>query len=112
MLIDQNVTYLVVLLALITVLFLLRFLVRKYAKGKIALIMLVVEKKLSTFAAEKASSKEKRLAAERMIVEKFYPLLPAWARLFISVDWLVKQIDILYTEMLDYLDDGENNDSV
>ncbi|WP_418368882.1 hypothetical protein [Tepidibacillus sp. LV47] len=109
---NSTVTYYVITLALTAVLFLLRFIIRKYAKGKIALIMLGVEKKLSTWAAKKASSKEKRLAAERMIVEKFYPLLPAWIRLFVSVDWLVKQIDVLYVEMLDYLDDGKNNSSI
>jgi len=103
MIIDENVTYYVVLLALIVVLFLLRLSAQKYARGEVVKIMLSVEKRLSTWLIEKASGSEKRAAAERVIVEKFYPLLPAWMKLFITKNWLIKQIDSLYKEMLDYL---------
>ncbi len=109
---DQNIVYSIIVLALFLVLFLFRYF-RQYAKGQIALIMLNVEKRLSTWAKEKAvTGKEKRLQAEKLIITKFYPMLPSWAKLFITEEWLFKQIDMLYTEMLDYLDDGELNNSL
>jgi len=110
---DLNIVYSIVVLALFAVLFLLRWGVRKYTEGQVSLIMLNVEKVLSTWAKEKAKSgKEKRLAAQRLIISKLYPALPAWVKLFVSDEWLIEQIDKLYVNMLDYLDDGELNDSI
>lgn len=113
MMYDENIMYFVVALALFVVLFLLRLAAREWAKGQVSVIMLNVEKKLSTWAKDKAAEgKEMRLAAEKLIITKLYPMLPSWIKLFITQEWLFDQIDKLYSEMLDYLDDGELNDSI
>lgn len=110
---DENLIYFIVVLALFAVLFFVRLAAREWASGKVSLIMLSTEKKLSKWARDKATSgKEKRIEAERLIIEKFYPMVPQWLRLFITEEWLIAQIDKLYTEMLDYFDDGKLNDSI
>ncbi len=111
--IDPKVLFYVGILVLFAVLFLLRIFIRLYAKGKIGLIMLKAEKNLLAWAKERAATgREKRIEAERIIVTKFYPLLPKWSHIFISEDWLISMIDKLYVEMFDAFDDGELNNSI
>lgn len=90
----------------------LRWGAKHYANTQVALAMLAVEKKLSTWAKEQASEgAEKRKAAVYVITDRVYPFLPPIAKLFVSRDMLVAAIDKLYGQMLDYLDDNEINGS-
>jgi hypothetical protein len=83
----------------------LRWGAKHYANTQVSLAMLSVEKKLSTWAKEKASEgADKRQAAVWLISDRVYPLLPPIVKLFVSRDMLVTAIDKLYGQMLDYLD--------
>ncbi|MGD9678446.1 MAG: hypothetical protein AB7V16_08895 [Vulcanibacillus sp.] len=110
---DMNLIYFLGVLSLFLVVFLIRLAIRYWASGQVATIMLGVEKKLSTWAKEKAAEgKDKRAEAERIIVNKFYCVLPSWIKPFITEQWLIDQIEKIYVVMLDYLDDSELNKSV
>ena len=110
---NEAVSYTLVVVAVILLVFALRAGAKHYANTKLALLMLSVEKKLTTWAQEQsASGEDKRKHTVEMIAERVYPLIPFWAKVFITTDFLEKQIDRLYIEMLDYLDDGVSNDSV
>lgn len=113
MIYDETLLSFIIVSALVALLFLLRLAAREWASGKVSTIMLNVEKKFSTWVTEKAiTGKEKRIHAERIIITKLYPMVPAWIKLFITEEWLIDQIDKLYIEMLDYFDDGELNHSI
>ena len=106
------VQYILVILVVLLGATALRFAAVRYANSKVSLVMLAVEKKLSTWATQQASSGYKRREAIELVSNKVYPLLPVWVKLFITKEQAVVRIDYLYSEMLDILDDGKNNNSI
>jgi uncharacterized ion transporter superfamily protein YfcC len=105
--------YTIIVVLLFAVGFVLRYAATFHADSKLSLLMLAVEKQLSTWAKDQASSGlDKRNAAIKLIADRVYPSLPIWAKMFISEDQLVIRINSLYGEMLDYLDDGKMNNTI
>jgi hypothetical protein len=105
--------YTIIVVLLFAVGFVLRYAAKYHADSKLSLLMLAVEKQLSTWAKDQAASgSDKRNTAIKLIADKVYPALPVWAKMFITEDELVIRINSLYGEMLDYLDDGKVNQSI
>ena len=110
---DDNVLTVLAVVLVFAVGFALRFGAKYYANTKVALVMLKVEKELSTWAKEQAATgREKREAAISFITNKVYPFMPPIVKLFVSQQLLEASIDKLYGEMLDFFDDGSFNNSI
>lgn len=106
------VVFVIVIVSVLLLATAIRYLASKYAGTKVALVMLAVEKKLATWAVEQATSGEKHKEAIAIIADRVYPMLPFWVRMFITKEQAIAQIDRLYSEMLDFLDDGKINESI
>lgn len=105
--------YTVVVFLVMLLVFVVHMILKRYADEKtnkiVTQVMLAVEKWAKKHALDGES---KRLKAITILVNKVYPKLPMYITLFVDKETLIEKIDTLYLEMLDYLDDGVNNDSI
>lgn len=96
---NEAMVILIVVVAVALIVLALRIIAERYAKGKVAIIMLAVEKRLATWVLSQASGPEKKEAAE-FLVKHYYKNLPAFVRVFISEAEAVKYIESAYDQML------------
>lgn len=105
---DENVIWLIGLAAILAVYFIFRTLAEKYSWK----LFEKLEFDISNWIKEQADKQAKREEAISIIVDKIYLLLPYWVQAFINKNTLKKQLNLMYGELLDYLDDGKLNDSI
>ena len=98
---NEAVVWCLVVIAVVLLVLLLRVTAKKYAGSKVALIMLAVEKRLSTWIEGQTDGMQKHQAAI-FLVGLVYPRLPFWVKMFVTQDQAVKYIEQAYDQMLHY----------
>lgn len=100
---NEAFAWVVAMLLLVLFILVLRIAAQRYAKGKVAIIMLAVEKKLATWVSEQAAGVEKHDAAV-YLVKYLYPKLPKLVTILVSEAKAIEYIEDAYEQMLKLVD--------